>query len=356
MPDTTAAVTPIAYGHATVDQVWLAKVHEPIIEPGLPIIDPHHHLWHDRASSRYMQDDLAADLASGHDVRATVFVQCGWAYRRAGPEALRMVGETEAAAAVATLSGTGAYGRARICDGIVGCADMRAETLDALLDAHEAAGGGRFRGVRHICTWDEGIAPTSVLRQQPGLLADPDFRRGLRRLGERGHTFEAWQYHTQLSELLPAVQEAPGTTFVINHVGGPIGVGAYRADRAAVRQAWAQGMQALAACPNTVVKLGGLGMPVNGFDYHKQIMPPSSEQIAKDWRPFIEPCIEWFGPDRCMFESNFPVDKGMVSYAVLWNAFKRLAMGASVTEKAALFHGTAARVYRLDDLVAAVDG
>ena len=354
MPDTTAPSAPIAYGHATVDKAWLDTMQEPILEPGLPIIDPHHHLWHDRPSGRYMQDDLAADLATGHDVRSTVFIQCGWAYRTHGPEALRMAGETDAAEAAATLSDTGAYGPARLCAGIVGCADLRAETLDALLDAHEAAGGGRFRGIRHICTWDDAIAPTSVLKQEPGLLADPDFRRGLHHLGERGYTFEAWQYHTQLSELLQAVREAPGTTFVINHVGGPLGVGAYRADRAGVTCLWAQGMQALAACPNTVVKLGGLGMPVNGFDYQKQPAPPGSEQIANDWRPFIEPCIEWFGAGRCMFESNFPVDKGMVGYAVVWNAFKRLAAGASAAQKAALFHGTAARIYRLDDPVARV--
>ena len=349
MANTTAPGTAIAYGHAHVDRAWLDRVQEPILEPSLPIIDAHHHLWHDRPSGRYMPEDLAGDAGAGHDVRATVYLQCGWAYRRGGPERLRVVGETEAVAAVATLSETGAYGPARQCAGIVACADLRDDALDAVLDAHEAAGGGRFRGIRHICSWDDGIAPTTLLRQEPRLLLDPAFRRGIRRLGERGYTFDAWQYHPQLGELLGAVRGVPGTTFVINHVGGPLGVGAYRGDRAGVMRDWADGMRALAACPNTVVKLGGLGMPVNGFDYQTHALPPGSERVAEDWRGFIEPCIEWFGAARCMFESNFPVDKGMVGYAVLWNAFKRLASGASAEERAALFHGTAARVYRLSD-------
>jgi L-fuconolactonase len=348
MPDSAVPGTAIAYGHATVDQTWLDQVQETVLEPELPIVDPHHHLWHDRPAGRFMLEDLAADLATGHDIRATAYMQCGWAYRQNGPAALRAIGETEAVAAVATLSETGAYGPARACAGIIGCADLRADALDVVLDAHEEAGGGRFRGIRHICTWDAGIAPTTLLRQEPGLLLDPNFRRGIRRLGERGLIFDAWQYHTQLDDLLGAVREVPGTTVVINHVGGPLGVGAYRADRAGVMQVWTAAMRALAACPNTVVKLGGLGMPVNGFDYHKLPSPPDSGRIAADWRPFIEPCIEWFGPARCMFESNFPVDKGMVGYRVLWNAFKRLAAGASAGEKAALFHDTASRIYRLD--------
>ena len=336
-----------SYGHPHVDPAWLAQVTEDILEPGLPIIDPHHHLWHDRPSGRYMPEQLHEDLASGHNVVATVFLQCGWMHRLDGPEALRPAGETEAVNAVAVLSATGAYGPARACAGIVGWADLRSPLLDAMLDAHEAAGGGRFRGIRHTTAWDDAIQPTSALQKGPGLLQDEQFRAGLRRLGERGYSFDAWQYHPQLADLLEAVRTAPGTNIVINHVGAPLGCGPYGDQRDEVMRTWSAGVKGLAGCPNVFMKLGGLGMPINGFDYHKQPKPPGSERLAADWRPFIEPCIEWFGADRCMFESNFPVDKGMFSYPVVWNAFKRLAAGASAAEKAALFHDTARRFYRL---------
>ena len=345
---TTSQTKPTFYGHAHVRPEWLDRVQEPILESELPIIDPHHHLWHDRPSGRYMPEELFADLNSGHAVKATVFVQCGWMHRTAGPEAVRPAGETEAVNAAAVLSATGAYGPFRACAGIVGWADLCSPELDAMLDAHEAAGGGRFRGVRHTTAWDDTIQPTSALQKGPGLLGDERFRAGLHRLGERGYSFEAWQYHPQLGELLEAVHTAPGTQIVINHVGAPLGGGPYRENRDEVMRVWRKGMQDLAACPNVFVKLGGLAMPINGFDYHKETQPPTSTRIAEDWRPFIEPCVEWFGAERCMFESNFPVDKGMVSYPVLWNAFKRLAAGASAAEKAALFHGTAKLFYRLD--------
>ena len=336
-----------SYPHANVNQAWLDQVQEPILEPGLPIVDPHHHLWHDRPSGRYLVEDLAQDLASGHDVQATVFIQCGWMHRTTGPEPARPAGETEAVNAAATLFATGAYGPALGCAGIVGWADLRDPALDDMLDAHEAAGGGRFRGIRHTTAWDDSVQPTSALQKGPGLLPDERFRAGLRRLGARGLTFEAWQYHPQLGELLDAVRAAPDTKIVIDHLGAPLGGGHWRDHRDEVMRTWSSSIEALSACPNVFMKLGGLGMPINGFDYHTAPLPPSSECLAADWAPFIEPCIEWFGADRCMFESNFPVDKGMFSYSVLWNAFKRLAAGASPTEKADLFAGTARRFYSL---------
>ncbi len=344
MPTTS----PTYFGHVPVNQAWLDQLREPILDPGLPIIDPHHHLWHDRPSGRYMPEQLSADLASGHAVVATVFIQCNWVHRTSGPEPARPAGETEAVNAAAVLSATGAYGPARACAGIVGWADLRSPELDAMLDAHEQAGGGRFRGVRHTTAWDDAVQPTSALQKGPGLLRDERFRAGLRRLGERGYSFEAWQYHTQLGDLLDAVRTAPGTQVVVNHTGAPLLGGPFRERRDEVMRTWRQGVQALAACPNVCMKLGGLAMPINGFDYHTQPLPPGSTRLAEDWRPFIEPCIEWFGAARCMFESNFPVDKGMVSYPVLWNAFKRLAAGASPAERAALFHDTARGFYRLD--------
>jgi len=336
-----------AYPHPHVRGAWLDTVREDIIEPDLPIIDPHHHLWHDRPSGRYMIEDLAADLASGHNVVATVFMQCGWLHRADGPQDFRPVGETEAVNACAVLSARGAYGKAHACAGIVGFADLRSDDLDAVLDAHLAAGDGRFRGIRHIVAWDETVIPTTSVVPPPGLLRDPAFVRGVQRLGDRGMTFDAWLYHTQLKDLLGLARAAPQTQIVIDHIGGPLGGGPYRGRRDEVFAAWKADMADLAGCPNVHVKLGGLAMPVNGFDYHEDESPPTSERMAADWRPWFTTCIERFGVTRCMFESNFPVDKGMCSYPVLWNAFKRIASGASAQEKTALFHDTAAHFYKL---------
>lgn len=336
-----------AYPHPVVRADWLAKVQEDIIEPDLPIIDPHHHLWHDRPSGRYLLEELIADLTSGHNVVATVFLQCGWMYRKDGPADFRPVGETEVVNAVSVLSGRGAYGKPRACAGIVGFADLRSAELDAVLDAHIATGGGHFRGIRHIAAWDDAIVPTTSVVPPPGLLRDPAFVRGVQRLGQRGLTYDAWLYHPQLKDLLAVARAAPGTAMVIDHVGGPLGCGPYRSRRGEVFSAWREDMKNLARCPNVHIKLGGLAMPVNGFDYHENSLPPTSAQIADDWKQWIGTCIELFGAERCMFESNFPVDKGMCSYPVLWNAFKRIASGASAAEKAALFHDTAGRFYQL---------
>jgi predicted TIM-barrel fold metal-dependent hydrolase len=335
------------YPHPHVRTDWLDRVREEIIEPDLPIVDPHHHLWHDRPSGRYLMEELLGDVYSGHNVVATVFMQCGWMHRSDGPEFFRPVGETEMVNAVAVLTSRGAYGKARACDGIVGFADLRNPDLDAVLDAHVAAGGGRFRGIRHIVAWDDSIVPTTSVTPTPGMMQDPAFVRGVKRLGERGFSFDAWLYHPQLKDLLTLARAAPGTPIVIDHVGGPLGGGPFRGKRDEVFKAWAADMTALAGCPNVNVKLGGLAMPVNGYDYDKDALPPSSAKMAQDWTPWIETCIAQFGPQRCMFESNFPVDKGMCSYPVLWNAFKRLASGATPAEKAALFHDTAARIYKL---------
>ncbi|MBO0712833.1 MAG: amidohydrolase family protein [Acetobacteraceae bacterium] len=319
-----------------------------MIEPDLPIIDPHHHLWHDRPSGRYLIEDLAADLASGHDVVGTVFMQCGWMHRTDGPEDFRPVGETEVVSAVAVLAASGAYGKARACAAIVGFADLRSRQVDAVLEAHRAAGAGRFRGIRHTSAWDDAIVPMTSVIPPRGLLQDQAFLRGLKRLGELGLTYDSWQYHTQLKDVAKAAEAAPETRIVIDHVGGPLGCGPWRSRHDDVVREWTDGMRALAACPNVHVKLGGLAMPVNGFDYHTEARPPGSTRMAEDWKPWMQTAIELFGANRCMFESNFPVDKGMCSYPVLWNAFKRIAAGASAAEKAALFYDTAARFYGIE--------
>jgi len=345
---TTAERTP--FHHPRVRPDWLAKLHEDILDPDQPIIDPHHHLWHARPD-RYLLKDLVEDIRTGHNVLATVFIQCGSAYRKDGPEELRPVGETEFVAAIAAETETGAYGAFRACPGIVGHADCRlGERIDAVLDAHIRAGGGRFKGIRHSGTYDAGIAPTAPPGAPPGLYRDPEFRRGFARLANFGLTFEAWLYHPQLDDLVDLLRAHPGQTVVLNHFGGPLGVGPYEGKRDAVFQHWSASIRELARFPNLFIKLGGLAMNVNGFGYHHQPLPPGSGEMANAWRPYMHTAIEAFGPARCMFESNFPVDKGMCSYPVLWNAFKRIAAGCTAEEKADLFHRTAARFYGLSQV------
>lgn len=336
-------------GHLPVRPEWLAQYREEALEPDLPIVDAHHHLW-DHRTPRYLLPELLEDLASGHDVRATVFMQCGAMYRAHGDPLMRPVGEVEFANGVAAMSASGLYGPSRVCAGIVGYADLRAgRPIRAVLEAEIRAGGGRFRGVRNISAWHpDPAARGSIARPPEGLTADPGFREGFACLAPLGLSFDAWMYHTQLGELHDLAASSPDTTIVLNHVGGPIGIGPYAGRREEVFEEWSAGIRRLARHANLVVKLGGLGMRLFGARFHEGERPPSSEQLAEAWRPYVETCIAAFGPERCMFESNFPVDKGTCSYGVLWNAFKRITAGCSAQEKAALYRDTAARVYRLE--------
>jgi L-fuconolactonase len=348
---TTAPHSPGNYLAVRPD--WLARRSEPALEPELPIVDPHHHLW-DRPGWRYLLDDLLADIkTSGHTIAATVFVQCLAMYRAHGPEALRPVGETEFVNGVAAMAASGIYGPARVCAGIVGRADLRlGAAVEEVLVAHIKAGGGRFRGIRYITTSDADHTLTNPLNAAPpGLLADATFRAGFARLAPLDLSFDAWLFHTQLDELIELARAFPQTRICLNHVGGVLGIGAYVGQRDDIFTRWSRSIRALAGCANVYVKLGGLGMRINGFGFEKSTDPPSSETLAATWRPYVETCIDAFGVERCMFESNFPVDKGSYSYGVGWNAFKRLAQGASGAEKSALFSATATRFYRLDDSV-----
>ncbi|MBI5259876.1 MAG: amidohydrolase family protein [Burkholderiales bacterium] len=331
------------------DADWLAKqAAEEILDPLLPIVDPHHHLW-DRRRHRYLLPELLADTGSGHNVVATVFVDCVAFYRADGPAEQRSLGETEFANGVAAMAASGLYGATRACAGIVSFADLtRGAAVRALLEAHLRAGNGRFKGIRHAGAWDASeLIHNGHTNPPQGLYGSAAFREGFAQLAPLGLSFEAWQYHPQLPEVLALAQAFPQTQIVLNHVGGVLGVGPYAGRTDEVFAGWKRDMLALAQCPNVNVKLGGLGMPIGVFDFHLRTAPPSSQQIAEAWRPWIDTCIEAFGAERCMFESNFPVDKVSTGYAVLWNAFKRLAAGASAGERTALFSGTASRVYRL---------
>jgi len=330
-------------------QDWLDRRQEPILEPELPIIDPHHHLWV-RPGWRYMLDDLLADTGSGHNIIATVFVQANSMMRDSGPVEMRPVGEVEFINGVAAVCASGYCGKTRACSGIVGHADLTlGSRVEPVLNALARAGGDRFRGIRHITAWD---ADTSLnLAAWPGppkLLADKSFREGFAVLTRHGLCFDSWIYHPQIDELADLAGAFPDTRIVLNHVGGPLGIGPYRGKRDEVFARWAASIKALAAHQNVYVKVGGLGQIVNGLGFNERSEPPSSQTLAASIRPYVETCIGAFGASRSMFESNFPVDKVSYSYPVFWNACKLLTKSVSAAEKADLFSGTATRFYRLN--------
>lgn len=326
-----------------LDPEWLALHQEQVLEPDLPIIDAHHHLW-DTAEFTYARAQLEEDLGSGHALRATVFVECLSHYREHGPAALRPVGETE----YVVQHGGPAQGGADLCAGIVGWADLQlGNQVRPVLEQHIQAGQGRFRGLRSRPTWHADPAIHAPGTGEAHVLLQPRVKQAVRVLGDMGLTLDLWVYHTQLQDVARLAAACPQTTLVLNHCGGPLGVGPYAGRRDTVFLEWRARIQALGRYPNIVVKLGGLAMPRCGFGWHEAARPVGSEVLAQAWAPYMEHCIAAFGVRRCMFESNFPMDKSGCSYATLWNAFKRLAGGASASEKAALFEGTAARVYRL---------
>ena len=343
---------------------------ETILEPDLPIIDPHHHLW-DRPTEilknlppsdhgfmdiirdipRYLLDELLADLKSGHKVIGTVYMECGAMYRADGPEPQRCVGETEFVNGIAAMTASGLYGDVRACAGIVGHTDFRQDpdVVEDVLRSHIAAAHGRFRGIRQSSSWD---ADPNVLgplhgRVPEGLYRDSKFRDGFEALHRLGLSFDAWLLEPQLPDLIDLARLFPDTTIVLDHVGTPLGIAAYEGKRDERFGLWRDSIRQLATCANVNVKLGGLPMPFAGWRKRMAEPLPTSEALAAQWKPYIETCIEAFGPTRCMFESNFPVDRFGADYVALWNAFKRIATNYSAAEKTTLFSGTAKRVYRL---------
>ncbi|CAN5124048.1 amidohydrolase family protein [soil metagenome] len=341
---------------------------ETILEPGLPIVDPHHHLWDRpippgtppathgfeiviRRNARYLLDEFLADLSTGHNIVATVFLQCGAFHRADGPEAMKPVGETEFVNGVAAMAASRVYGPIKVCHGIVGHADLtQGSAIAEVLHAHIAAGNGRFRGIRHSCAWDADFDVLGPLarRAQPGLYSRPEFREGFAELSKAGLTFDTWLLEPQLPELIDLVRAFPDQPVVLDHVGTPLGDGSYKGRREERFPIWLANIQELAKSPKVFVKLGGLAMSNCNFPSFLSDPPAPSTQLADEWRPYIEACIEAFGAERCMFESNFPVDSGACTYDRLWNAFKIIAAGCSADEKAALFKDTAASFYRLE--------
>jgi len=332
----------------SVDASWLAGHTEDVLEPDLPIVDPHHHLWVANGQP-YLLPELLADVGSGHDIRATVFAECRAMYRADGPEEWRSLGETEFVTGVSAMAASGTFGRTRACAAMFGYVDLRlGERVRPLLEAHLVASGHRFRGIRFSTAWDASERLHRAV-PEPELLRDARVRAGVACLGPLGLSLDVWVYHPQLDEVAELAAAFPDTTIILNHIGVPILGGPYAGRRDEVMAAWQAAMARVARHPNVVLKVGAIPIRVPGASAASSASaaPPSSETVAAAWKPFASTCIELFGVERCMFESNFPVQKRFCSYQVVWNAFKRLAAGASADEKRALFGGTAVRAYRL---------
>ena len=333
------------------DNDWLALTQEPTLEPELPICDPHHHFWDLRPGSipyqRYLLHELNADIYSGHNVRSTAFVEARSMYRPGGPEELRPVGEVEFVQGLAAASNSGVYGDSRAAAAIVGHADLKlADKVQPVLEALQAASPNRFRGIRHNVTWNTD--PSWDNRETQGILANSQFREGARVLARMGLSLDMMQAFPQIPEIADFAKAVPDLTIILNHIGGLSRTGIYANKDDEVIPVWEEGIAAVAACPNVVVKLGGLGMPRIGFGWHGREVPIGSEELAEAMSPWLTYCIEQFGPNRCMFESNFPPDKVSFSYNVMYNAFKIMSGSYSSTERAAMLHDTAVRVYRID--------
>lgn len=333
-------------GQTAPDNDWLATLQEEVLEPELPIVDPHHHLWL-RSGYTYLMPELAADLASGQNIVSTVFAECHSMYRKSGAPEQRSLGETEFVRGQAAMSASGEFGGTRACDVMFGNVDLTlGGDIEALLEQHIEASGGRFRGVRISSGWHADNKIHNVA-SQPGLLSDPQVHRAAAVLNSKGLSLDCWLYHTQLDEVAQLADAHPELTIILNHVGSPILGGPYRGKTDQVFHEWKAAIRRVSERENVFVKLGALPIRMPDYDGDRTL-PPGSEEVAAAWRPWMQNCIEAFGPERSMYESNFPVQKRWCSYQVCWNAFKRISAGASPAEKVVLFSGAAMRAYRMD--------
>jgi L-fuconolactonase len=325
----------------------LGSAVEAVVEPNRRIVDPHHHLW--KASNKmasYELQELWADTQSGHRIEKTVFVECRSSYRESGPKHLRPVGETEYAVEIAKAS-TAEPGKARIA-AIVAHANLNlGNAVEEVLVAHEQAGAGLFRGIRHVGPFDPSASVPNAAAYHSCPYSRDSFREGLRKLGQLGYTFDAWHFHPQNREFLELARSVPETIMILDHFGTPLGVGDYADKKNEIYETWKRDIAEIAKCPNVYAKLGGLAMPDNGFGWHLRATAPTSDEFAEAQKKFYLHAIECFGSSRCMFESNFPVDKRSISYRVLWNGLKKIVKHHSEDEKDAMFRGTASAVYRI---------
>ncbi len=329
---------------------WLAQVQEEILEPERAIIDPHHHLWKNRFNRDYLLPELWRDTGSGHNIVKTLFMECRAFYRREGPEHLRSAGETEFIANLARQSREDSQRRAYIA-GIVAHTDLTLagtsqELLLESLHQHRQASDGLLRGIRHSAAHDKRPGDLFIVGSAaPGLHGKESFRQGLRVIAEQGLSYDSWHYHHQNPDFLELARAVPECTMVLDHFGTPLGIGTYKHCRDEIFQEWEQDIAKIAKCPNVYAKLGGLAMPDNGFAWHTAERPPGSDEFVKEQKKYYLHAIECFGPERCMFESNFPVDRLSINYHTLFNAYKKIVSDFSESEKHAMFYGTADKVY-----------
>jgi L-fuconolactonase len=330
---------------------WLSKaLPEPAVEPDLPIVDAHMHLWHHASGHRYFVEDYAKDVAaSGHRIEASIFIDCNAMYRASGPARLKSVGETEFALGQSAIAASGKYTDTRVAAGIIACADLSSgELVEETIAAHLAAGNGKLRGIRQRAKWDaDPVVAAAVSVARPGLYREIEFQEGVRLLASKDLILEASIYHPQIPDVTALAHAVPEATIVVNHSASPLGYAGYRGREREVHRDWLRDMTDLATCPNVMIKLGGLLMTLAAFDFGAAPRPPTSAELADLWRPYIEPCVSLFGPQRCMASSNFPVDKAGFGYGTVWNMFKRITATYSDTEKKAIYEATAARIYRI---------
>ena len=321
-----------------------------VFDADRPIIDSHHHLFV-RPALRYLVDEYHTDVTAGHRIIASVYMEAGAFLRPDGPEGLRPLGEIEFANGVGAMAQAGYFGDTRVCAGIVGTADLRQSPVVVadLLDRCLAAAPERFRGIRQIALDHPSPSAFRYMSKRPpqGILRDPNFLVGLSQLARRGLSFDLAIYHEQFLDAARLLDLFPDMTFILNHMGIVMGLDSSQDDRRILRQQWAAGLRDLATRQNVFCKIGGLGMPVWGFDQAPRTDEDVENWLVEQWQPYVHAALEAFGADRCMFESNFPIDRAACSYRTLWNVFKRLVSSAQEHERDAVCHGTAARVYKL---------
>lgn len=331
---------------------------EPLLYPELPVIDCHHHLFGEAGLLaehlklyRFLVDDYAKTVASGHRVVASVAVEARAMFRADGPEHLKVVGETEFINGQAAMAASGTYGPCRVAAGIVGYADLsQGAGVRTLLEAHVAAAPVRFKGIRQEGVWDADRQVHGGIFDVPEhLYADPLFHEGFAQLAPLGLSFDAFVLAPQLADVISLARSFPDTSIILNHVGSPVGICGYRGRAHELFPQWRSDMAAIAACPNTTVKLGGLGSFILGSAFYRSDPPADMATLVAEWQPYVEVAIELFGADRCMFESNQPTD-GSGSFRTVCNAYKQMTAGCTHEERAAIFAGTGARVYRLGEV------
>jgi L-fuconolactonase len=338
--------------HLPVRQEWLNQLIEDPILPNIPIIDPHHHLW-DVGFGRYYIEELLEDInSSGHNIVSTVYIMSSSntkIYSKDGLEEFKPLTEIEFATSEGKRADLIPNNRVKVNASIVGSVDLTyGNKLQPVLEKAVNISEGRLKGIRMLlASHTDPRISSGAVKSDLGLMLHPNFIDGAKCVQDANLSLDFWIYHTQLNEMEKIARALPDLTIILNHIGGPIHIGEYEGKQAATHREWRSAMMRLSRIPNINVKLGGLGMAVNGAKFHNSKFPPNSVQLSDIWKPWIYETIDMFGFDRCMFESNFPVDKGSCSYGALWNAFKIIAKDMSDDEINKLFSKNAAKIYKI---------